>query len=64
MTEQIYINGYLMDQNEGKGISLVFQSPYFTDIDSIISNRTSSVELPKTTNNLMAVDYKVSMEIR
>lgn len=46
-----------MDQNEGKGISLVFQSPYFTDIDSIISNRTSSVELPKTTNNLMAVDY-------
>lgn len=57
MTEQIYINGYLMDQNEGKSISLVFQSPYFTDIDSIVSNRTSSVELPKTANNLAAIDY-------
>lgn len=57
MTEQIYINGCLMDQNEGKSISLVFQSPYFTDIDSIVSNRTSSVELPKTANNLAAIDY-------
>ena len=57
MTEQIYINGYLMDQNEGKSISLVFQSPYFTDIDNIVSNRTSSAELPKTANNLAAIDF-------
>lgn len=56
MAEQIYINGVLMDSSDGKSASLVFQSPFFTDIDSIVSNRTTSVELPKTTNNLKAVE--------
>lgn len=57
MTEQIYINGQLMEQSDNKGISLVFQSPFFTDIESIVSNRTTSVEFPRTPNNMRAVDY-------
>lgn len=56
MTEQIYINGVLMDTQEGKNASLIYQSPYFTDIDNIVSSRTTSVEFPATRNNLMAID--------
>ena len=56
MTEQIYINGILMDQEGGKPTSLVYQSPIFTDIDNIVSNRTNSVSFPVTRNNLNAID--------
>lgn len=56
MREQIYINGVLMEMQEGKTSSLVFQSPYFTDIDSIVSNRSNSVDFPVTPGNLKAID--------
>ena len=56
MTEQIYINGILMDQEGSKPTSLVYQSPIFTDIDNIVSNRTNSVNFPVTRNNLNAID--------
>lgn len=56
MTEQIYINGVQMDTQSGKSVSLIFQSPYFTDIDSIVSNRTTAVDLPNTPNNLRAIE--------
>lgn len=56
MTEQIYINGVQMDTQSGKNVSLIFQSPYFTDIDSIVSNRTTAADLPNTPNNLRAVE--------
>lgn len=56
MTEQIYINGVLMDMKSGSPVSMVFQSPFFTDIDNIVSNRTNSVSFPVTKNNLAAID--------
>lgn len=56
MTEQIYINGILMEQTSGKNASLIFQSPLFTDIDSIVSNRTNSIEFPATPGNLAAIE--------
>ena len=55
MSEQIYINGVLMDAKIGGVMSLVFQSPFFTDIDNIVSNRTNSVSFPATKNNLSAI---------
>lgn len=55
MTEQFYINGVLMDQASGKSASLVYQSPFFTDIDNIVSNRTNSVDFPTTEKNLSAI---------
>lgn len=45
-----------MDQEGGKPTSLVYQSPIFTDIDNIVSNRTNSVNFPVTRNNLNAID--------
>ena len=45
-----------MDQEGGKPTSIVYQSPIFTDIDNIVSNRTNSVNFPVTRNNLNAID--------
>ena len=35
-----------------KGVQMVFQSPYLTDLKSIVSNRTNSINLPPTLHNL------------
>lgn len=56
MREQIYVNGQLMQQEEGKMLSLVYQSPFFTDIDAIVSNRTTAVDFPRTIANMNAID--------
>lgn len=56
MKEQIIINGVLMEHTQGKSLSLVYQSPVFTDIDNIVSNRTNSIDFPATKNNLSAID--------
>lgn len=56
MTEEIYINGVLMEQAEGKAAQLVYQSPFFTDLDNIVSNRTNSVDFPATPGNLRAIE--------
>lgn len=56
MKERIIINDIEMDMSESKGISLVFQSQLFTDLDSIVSNRTNSVDFPVTMNNLKAIE--------
>lgn len=63
MTEQIYINGVRMDVPEDNSLSLIFQSPYFTDLDSIVSNRTTAVDLPSTPNNLRAIE-RANLETR
>lgn len=58
MTEEIYIDGTLMDLDAGKtNVQMIFQSPYLTDIQSIVSNRTSSVTLPATSHNKAAIGY-------
>lgn len=42
---------------DSNGAQLVYQSPLFTELQSIVSNRTNSVELPMTPNNLRVIDY-------
>ncbi len=44
-----------MEREADKAVSLVYQSPYFTDIDFVISNRTTSVDFPRTRNNERAI---------
>lgn len=58
MTEQIYIDGQLM-QLEGAraAVQLIYQSPILTDFQQIVSNRTTQVQLPATDNNLKAIGY-------
>lgn len=56
MNEQIYIDGQLFELSaEGEGVELVFQSPFFTDIENIVSNRTNEVIFPLTAHNRRAM---------
>jgi hypothetical protein len=58
MTEEIYIDGTLMDLDAGKtNVQLIYQSPVLTDFQSVVSNRTTNVALPLTPNNLRAIGY-------
>lgn len=55
VVEQIYIDGQLFELADDGGIELVFQSPLFTDLDSIVSNRTNEVRFPLTPHNRRAM---------
>lgn len=55
VVEQIYIDGQLFELADDGGIELVFQSPLFTDLDSIVSNRTNEVRFPLTAHNRRAM---------
>lgn len=56
MVEHIYIDGVLFDTGDNSSVSMVFQSPYFSDLDAIVSNRTNSVSLPLTITNRRAIE--------
>ena len=58
MTEQIYIDGRLMQLEGAKAaVQLIYQSPILTDFQAIVSNRTTQVQLPATDSNLKAIGY-------
>lgn len=58
MTEQIYIDGQLMQLEGAKAaVQLIYQSPILTDFQAIVSNRTTQVQLPATDSNLKAIGY-------
>lgn len=38
-------------------VQMVFQSPYLTDIEKIVSNRTNTVSLPATAHNRAVIGY-------
>jgi len=58
MTEEIYIDGTLMEREAGaSAVSLVFQSPMAGSLDTIMSNRTNSVTFPLTDGNRRAIGY-------
>ena len=58
MTEEIYIDGTLMDLDAGKtNVQMIYQSPVMMDFQSVVSNRTTNVTLPLTQSNLKAIGY-------
>ena len=57
MNEQLYINGILMDVDGELDITLVFKSNIFNDVDKIETNSSKTISLPRTANNMMAIDY-------
>lgn len=56
MREELFINDVPMDLDaDFKGVQLVYQSPYLTDLKSIVSNRTNTISLPTTLHNLRVI---------
>lgn len=48
----LYIDGVLMDVDDGTTISLDIKSNLFIDVDNMVSNRTYTVKIPKTIHNM------------
>lgn len=50
--QQLYINGILMDMDEGTSVPIDIKSNLFLDVANMTSNNTYTVNLPKTVRNL------------
>lgn len=48
---EIYIDGEIIDINEDTNVTLEYSSNFITNVDNIISNRSWTIQLPKTTHN-------------
>ena len=58
MKEEIIIDGEHLDLDyDFKGVQLVFQSPYLTELQSIVSNRSNSISVPATDRNRRLLGY-------
>ena len=53
---ELYLDGQLMEMEDKFSFGLVYQSPIFTDISKIVSNRTSTIKLPLTANNMRVIE--------
>lgn len=52
MIREVYINDQLIDIEADNVAGYIFSSPIFRDISKIMSNRTTTYKIPKTTKNL------------
>ena len=57
MTQEIYLDGNLMDLDETTKITLQIKSNLFTEISKCVGNRTYTVQLPKTARNMRIIEY-------
>ena len=54
-TYELYINDILCDLSSDEVITLLYQSPIFSSLDSIQSNRSYNIALPPTPTNMRAI---------
>lgn len=57
MTYELYINDVLCDLTQDETLTLVYQSPIFSELDNIQSNRSYNISLPMTENNMRAIEH-------
>lgn len=57
MTDQLYIDGVLMDMSEESAITLDIKSNLFRDITKMTANTTYTINLPKTAHNMAVLQF-------
>lgn len=57
MTQQLYIDGILMDMSEETAITLDIKSNLFRDITKMTANTTYTINLPKTAHNMAVLEF-------
>lgn len=55
MNELLYIDGQLVDLQEGVDITLNYKSNMLTDLSKIVGNNSYTIKLPKTSRNLRII---------
>lgn len=63
MTYELYINDVLCDLTQDETLSLVYQSPIFSELDIIQSNRSYNISLPMTENNMRAIEHSQRTDV-
>lgn len=54
---ELYINDILCDMSSDSYVSLIYQSPLFSELDIIQSNRSQNIDLPLTPTNRRAIKH-------
>lgn len=54
---ELYINDILCDLSSDSYVSLIYQSPLFSELDIIQSNRSQNIDLPLTPTNRRAIKH-------
>ena len=62
-TYELYINDILCDLSSDEVVTLLYQSPIFSSLDSIQSNRSYNVALPPTPTNMQAIGQAARPEV-
>lgn len=62
-TYELYINDILCDLSSDEVITLLYQSPIFSSLDSIQSNRSYNIALPPTPANMRAIGQAVRPDV-
>lgn len=60
---ELYINGVLCDLSADEAITLRYQSPIFSGLDIIQSNRSYEIRLPLTSRNRKAIGFAERLDI-
>lgn len=60
---ELYINDILCDLSSEEDITLLYQSPIFSELDNIQSNRSYNISLPITATNTKAVGFATRPDI-
>lgn len=63
MTYELYINNVLCDLTQDETLTLVYQSPIFSELDIIQSNRSYNISLPMTENNMRAIEHSQRTDV-
>lgn len=62
-TYELYINDIMCDLSSDEVITLLYQSPIFSSLDSIQSNRSYNIALPPTPANIRAIGQAVRPDV-
>lgn len=64
MIQELYINNVLMDLDDKFSIALLYDSMLFTDINYLMSNRSTGFSIPTTANNLRVIELSHLSDIQ
>lgn len=62
-TYELYINDILCDLSSDEVVTLLYQSPIFSSLDSIQSNRSYNIGLPPTPTNMRAIGHAARPDV-